>query len=417
VQSATECVPEVLRDGGPLVAERCPFDGVVAPSIEGNLEHMASCHGFFVPYIADLAKATELLEYLVRKVYLGYACIFCGGAFTSAASAQAHMEAKGHRKMASNHETFAEEYLRYYAFPPAEGGDAAGDDAGAGAKGQGDACDDGLQLESVCELLHDMTTGAMQNHSAVASGGIDTRGGVGGAGASGVKTQDEDVCLEESGAHMTGQDGQMGERVRAMLAARARRGLLSSEGGARGVRGYPPEQAAKGLWRDGPFALDTGEEELPDIKARRATLSVGSWAGPRTLARREKMLASSRGKAMRDKRKADAEQVQAVLVKYKQLGGALLAPLPSLSSCPSLPVPVCLCVNTCMHACMMYPCMNTHARMHTCGYKHSRHTALSSGTERVASALGGARRSHNALGRWTRAVARGRQWRVGGCER
>jgi len=80
VQSATECVPEVLRDGGPLVAERCPFDGVVAPSIEGNLEHMASCHGFFVPYIADLAKATELLEYLVRKVYLGYACIFCGGA-------------------------------------------------------------------------------------------------------------------------------------------------------------------------------------------------------------------------------------------------------------------------------------------------------------------------------------------------
>jgi len=192
----------------------------------------------------------------------------------------------------------------------------------AGAKGQGDACDDGLQLESVCELLHDMTTGAMQNHSAVASGGIDTRGGVGGAGASGVKTQDEDVCLEESGAHMTGQDGQMGERVRAMLAARARRGLLSSEGGARGVRGYPPEQAAKGLWRDGPFALDTGEEELPDIKARRATLSVGSWAGPRTLARREKMLASSRGKAMRDKRKADAEQVQAVLVKYKQLGVA-----------------------------------------------------------------------------------------------
>ncbi len=342
MQSATECVPEVLRDSGPLVAERCPFDGVVSPSIEANLGHMASCHGFFVPYIADLAKATELLEYLVHKVYLGYACVFCGGAFTSAAAAQAHMEAKGHRKMASNHETFAEEYLRYYVLPPAECGDAAGDDVGADANGQGDACDDGLQLESVCDLLHDMTTGAMQNHSCVASGGSDAGGGVGGAGGSGVKTQGEDVCLEESGAPMTGQGGQMGERVRAMLAARARRGLLSCEGGGRGVRGYPPEQAAKGQWRDGPFVLDTEEEELLDIKARRASLSLGSWAGPRTRARREKMLASSRGKAMRDKRKADAEQVQAVLVKYKQLGGALqalLPSLPSLSSCPA-----CVCV-------------------------------------------------------------------------
>ena len=48
VKSATEFAPEVLRDVGPLVPERCPFDGEVSPSIESNLEHMASCHGFFV---------------------------------------------------------------------------------------------------------------------------------------------------------------------------------------------------------------------------------------------------------------------------------------------------------------------------------------------------------------------------------
>jgi hypothetical protein len=101
VKSATEFAPEVLRDVGPLVPERCPFDGEVSPSIESNLEHMASCHGFFVPYIADLVQPAELLMYLVRKVYLGYACIFCGGAFTSAAAAQAHMQSKVHRILKS----------------------------------------------------------------------------------------------------------------------------------------------------------------------------------------------------------------------------------------------------------------------------------------------------------------------------
>jgi hypothetical protein len=59
---------QVLRDSGELGATRCPFDGRVSPSLEANLEHMASCHGFFVPYIADLVSVSELLEYLVRKV-------------------------------------------------------------------------------------------------------------------------------------------------------------------------------------------------------------------------------------------------------------------------------------------------------------------------------------------------------------
>ena len=68
VQSASEMRPEVLRDSGDIVANRCPFEGGVSHSIEANLEHMAACHGFFVPYIADLAMVSELLEYLVRKV-------------------------------------------------------------------------------------------------------------------------------------------------------------------------------------------------------------------------------------------------------------------------------------------------------------------------------------------------------------
>ena len=68
VHSASETRPEVLRDCGDIVANRCPFDGRVSHSVEANLEHMAACHGFFVPYIADLAMVSDLLEYLVRKV-------------------------------------------------------------------------------------------------------------------------------------------------------------------------------------------------------------------------------------------------------------------------------------------------------------------------------------------------------------
>jgi len=39
------------------------------------------------------------------------------GAFPSSAGAQAHMDSKGHRKMCTTHDTFTEEYARYYSSP------------------------------------------------------------------------------------------------------------------------------------------------------------------------------------------------------------------------------------------------------------------------------------------------------------
>ena len=79
MQSAAELRPELLRDCGDIVAERCPFDGRMSSSIEENLAHMAACHGFFVPYLSDLVTVSGLLEYLVRKVCLPPACVQSGG--------------------------------------------------------------------------------------------------------------------------------------------------------------------------------------------------------------------------------------------------------------------------------------------------------------------------------------------------
>ena len=69
--------------------------------------------------------------------------------------------------------------------------------------------------------------------------------------------------------------------------------------------------------------LEAEEEVVQDVTSRRAQLAVGAWAGPRTLAKREKMLMSSSARAKRDKRHAEAQQLEAVLLKYKQLGGEL----------------------------------------------------------------------------------------------
>jgi len=48
---------------------------------------------------------------------------------------------------------------------------------------------------------------------------------------------------------------------------------------------------------------------------------AGSWAGARTLAKKEKQRLGKEGVAKREKRMEDAAAVNAALLKYKQLGG------------------------------------------------------------------------------------------------
>jgi hypothetical protein len=59
------------------------------------------------------------------QVYVGYVCVFCGSAFTSAAGAQGHMQAKGHCRMAAAPEAFVEEYARFYLSPPLDSATAS----------------------------------------------------------------------------------------------------------------------------------------------------------------------------------------------------------------------------------------------------------------------------------------------------
>lgn len=155
------------------------------------------------------------------------------------------MSGKGHRKMASNHETFAEEYLCYYALSPADAADGADRRGGkllvkahAGATAQGDEGghdaahelegEDGVhELEAVCEQLHDLTTGAAHSATALSSSVASVGDGAGGGmGSGGVETREWNGEDEERGARASEQIGEVGERVRAMLAARARRGLV-----------------------------------------------------------------------------------------------------------------------------------------------------------------------------------------------
>ena len=138
--------------------------------------------------------------------------------------------------MASNHETFAEEYLCYYALSPADAADGADGTGGkllvkahAGATAQGDeGGDDGAhELEAVCEQLHDLTTGAAHGATAFSSSMASVGDGAGGGmGGGGVETREWNGEDEERGARASEQIGEVGERVRAMLAARARRGLV-----------------------------------------------------------------------------------------------------------------------------------------------------------------------------------------------
>ena len=95
-----------------------------------------------------------------------------------------------------------------------------------------------------------------------------------------------------AGGREEGMDEDIGGRVRAMLAARARRG----HGGL--------ELEAE---------VDDGEE-VGDVSVRRARLGVGSWAGPRVVARQERLRFSKEGVARREKRAAAVRSVMAAPV-------------------------------------------------------------------------------------------------------
>ena len=120
-----------LEDGGtPFPPTTCVFDGKACASVEANLAHMASVHGFFMPYIEHLVDAPGLLAYLGEKVGLGYACVACDRPFTSVEAVQRHMVDKAHMRMVDDDERWVDEYAPFFTVDgdEEEEADAAADE-------------------------------------------------------------------------------------------------------------------------------------------------------------------------------------------------------------------------------------------------------------------------------------------------
>jgi pre-60S factor REI1 len=75
---------------------RCLFCNEQSTTLEGNLEHMSSAHGLYIPELEHLASVETFVQYLSSVVNHYHECIFCGMAKHSAKGIQQHMLDKGH---------------------------------------------------------------------------------------------------------------------------------------------------------------------------------------------------------------------------------------------------------------------------------------------------------------------------------
>lgn len=67
------------------------FSALSSESLEANLAHMASAHGFVVPYAEYVVDLPGLVRYLQEKVWIGCTALLTDQQFHSAAACQAHM--------------------------------------------------------------------------------------------------------------------------------------------------------------------------------------------------------------------------------------------------------------------------------------------------------------------------------------
>lgn len=97
----------------------CLFCQSISTSIEGNLEHMASMHSFFIPDAEYLADLPGLLAYLGGKINIGNMCIYCNGRGRELRTLEAvrkHMIDKSHCKIAYDTEADRLEVSDFYDF-------------------------------------------------------------------------------------------------------------------------------------------------------------------------------------------------------------------------------------------------------------------------------------------------------------
>lgn len=77
------------------------FSALSSESLEANLAHMASAHGFVVPYAEYVVDLPGLVRYLQEKVWIGCTALLTDQQFHSAAACQAHMVRAARRTRAA----------------------------------------------------------------------------------------------------------------------------------------------------------------------------------------------------------------------------------------------------------------------------------------------------------------------------
>ncbi|CAG9319226.1 unnamed protein product [Blepharisma stoltei] len=96
--------------------QTCIFCNFSSESIDGNLKHMMTSHGFFIPDIEFVKDLEGLLKYLQDTVRIGFMCLYCSydgpSGFKTAQAAQQHMIDKQHCFL--NTETKERELRKYY---------------------------------------------------------------------------------------------------------------------------------------------------------------------------------------------------------------------------------------------------------------------------------------------------------------
>ncbi|KAI9497903.1 C2H2 type zinc-finger-domain-containing protein [Zychaea mexicana] len=115
-----------LEDGEPMAVifdplRICLFCLLPSNDFDGNIGHMATTHGFFLPDLEYLHDRKGLVGYLADKVEHEHMCLYCNGRgkeWKSAQAARTHMLDKGHCKMAYDDSEDPEDLLNYYDFEP-----------------------------------------------------------------------------------------------------------------------------------------------------------------------------------------------------------------------------------------------------------------------------------------------------------
>ncbi|GFR72100.1 zinc finger protein 622-like [Elysia marginata] len=100
--------------------EECLFCSHISKSLESNVKHMTSNHGFFLPDAEFITDLEGLITYLGEKVGAGHVCLWCdekGKRFHNTRDVQRHMVDKGHCKMLHEGDVVFE-YADFYDYTP-----------------------------------------------------------------------------------------------------------------------------------------------------------------------------------------------------------------------------------------------------------------------------------------------------------